>query len=152
MAALGALRAGVLYDGSEPSGRAVDEAVLLLGQHEGAHIIVLTVCEQPPTDPPFGFLPDEAATLLVTREAAARQLQEMLGARLRATPLMKAASWSLVIEVGEVRSVLVDWVRRERLRLLFVGTRGLSGVQSFFLGSTSQHALQHAPCSVVVVK
>lgn len=36
--------------------------------------------------------------------------------------------------------------------IITVGCRGLSGIQSLFMGSVSERIVRHAPCSVIVVK
>ena len=36
--------------------------------------------------------------------------------------------------------------------LLIIGSRGLSGIKSFFLGSVGSHVAQNVKCTVVLVK
>jgi len=95
------LRVGVLYDGSESSSRAVDEALVMLRPHSAAHLVVLTVVEKPSEEPPFGFLPEEAVELVVKRTAVAQALHAALRPRLIAAQL--SCQFDLEIEKGEAR-------------------------------------------------
>jgi nucleotide-binding universal stress UspA family protein len=46
---------------------------------------------------------------------------------------------------------IVDAAERDGSDLIVMGTRGLSGVRSLLLGSTSHHVAQHALCPVLIV-
>lgn len=169
-------RAGVLFDGSPSSLRAVQEAVEVLGV--GWELRVLTVLEAPNEEPPFGCAPPPpphlalalalapacfrrvtllSSSLVLPSEipgivAARRQQAEEQQASLRALLSGWGQPSQLEVLVGDVRSLLVEWVAREGIRLLFLGTRSLNPLQAWLLGSTSLHALQHVPCPVCVVK
>lgn len=56
----------------------------------------------------------------------------------------------VVIEHGAPATMILKHVRRGDLVAL--GNRGLSGLDRFLLGSVSTRVVQHAPCSVLVVK
>jgi len=47
---------------------------------------------------------------------------------------------------------ILEALDRHRVDLAVMGTRGLSGVQRFLLGSTSEQVLTHGLCSVLVVR
>lgn len=59
---------------------------------------------------------------------------------------------------GEVRRAvgvvddIVDAIERFEADLVVMGHRGLSRIERFFLGSTSENVLRHAPCSVWIVR
>ena len=52
---------------------------------------------------------------------------------------------------GDPKAVLVQVCRESEIDCLFVGARGLTGVERFLLGSVSTSVAMHAPCSVEVV-
>ena len=53
---------------------------------------------------------------------------------------------------GDPRRVLVDTAREEHADLLVVGSHGRSAVARLLLGSVASHVVNHAPCSVLVVR
>jgi len=83
------------------------------------------------------------------------------------------------IEKGDPRSLLLGFVEKYKIEVLFLGSRGLSGAVGcaslplpyispiflqilmvccyvsflrFLVGSTSQYAMHNCPCSVFIVK
>ena len=40
----------------------------------------------------------------------------------------------------------------EKADLIVLGSRGLSGIKAFLLGSVSDRVAHHAPCSVLIVR
>lgn len=54
--------------------------------------------------------------------------------------------------MGRPERALVSVAERDRIDLMVVGHRGISGVQRVLLGSVSEHVAHHAPCSVLVVR
>ena len=55
------------------------------------------------------------------------------------------------IERGAVAGTIMKYAERGA-SLLSIGSRGLDALDRFMLGSVSNHAIHHAPCSVLVVK
>ena len=53
---------------------------------------------------------------------------------------------------GSAKQVIVDEAKAWGADLIVLGSRGLGAVDRFFLGSVSQAVVQHAPCSVEVVR
>lgn len=57
----------------------------------------------------------------------------------------------VTVERGAVAGTLMRYAQRGAM-LLSIGSRGLDALDRFMLGSVSNHAIHHAPCSVLVVK
>lgn len=53
---------------------------------------------------------------------------------------------------GHAASSIVKFAKEHHVDLIVIGSRGLSGVERFFLGSVSFHVIQKAPCDVLVIK
>ncbi len=59
---------------------------------------------------------------------------------------------STEVKSGDPRQVLLHEAQSWGADCIFVGTRGLSGVERFFLGSVSLSLAMYAPCSVEVIR
>ena len=57
-----------------------------------------------------------------------------------------------LIEALSVVGALVDFASDEKVDLLVVGTRGMTGFKKLVLGSVSSRLVSHAPCPVLVVR
>ncbi|UVT16183.1 MAG: universal stress protein [Nitrospira sp.] len=58
---------------------------------------------------------------------------------------------TVTVDRGGVAETILKHARRS-VGLLSIGSRGLDALDRFMLGSISNHAIHHAPCSVLVVK
>ncbi len=56
------------------------------------------------------------------------------------------------VREDEPASGLIEAAQTWHADLLVVGSQGLTGIDRFLLGSVSEKAMRHAPCSVLVVK
>jgi nucleotide-binding universal stress UspA family protein len=61
------------------------------------------------------------------------------------------ANGTVVVDRGGVAATIMKHAKRG-VNLLSIGSRGLDALDRFMLGSVSNHAIHHAPCSVLVVK
>lgn len=59
---------------------------------------------------------------------------------------------ALHILYGEPGSTLLDFIKEHEFDCVILGSRGLSRLQTFLLGSVSHKVAKEAPCSVLVVK
>jgi nucleotide-binding universal stress UspA family protein len=57
-----------------------------------------------------------------------------------------------VVLKGDPRSAIVKEAKAWGADCIFLGSRGLAGVERFLLGSVSSWAAAHAPCTVEVVR
>jgi nucleotide-binding universal stress UspA family protein len=60
-------------------------------------------------------------------------------------------SGTVTTDQGSVAATIMKHAQRG-VGLLSIGSRGLDALDRFMLGSISNHAIHHAPCSVLVVK
>ena len=56
------------------------------------------------------------------------------------------------VREGQPAEVIIDVANQEQADLIVVGSRGLTGIQRYLMGSVSSKVSEHAPCSVMVVR
>ncbi len=149
----------IAYDGSPPARAAVDAAGALFAPRRA---IVLTVWE--PGMAEYMFVPDPAgmgSTMLPYDPAVARNIERANEDRARdiaedgATLADTAGldSEALAVEdVTEAADAIVAQAEEHRAAAIVIGSRGLSGLKSKLLGSTSRDVLHSATRPVVVVR
>lgn len=142
----------ICYDGSADAQSAIDHAARLL---PGVPATVLTVWEtfidvmtRSPTVGWVGASGDGAEFDRAAREAAearAREGAERAGAAgLAATPAIRSRRTSIAAAV----LAAADEIDADAV---LIGSRGLTGVKSLFLGSVSHAVVQHSGRPVIVV-
>ncbi len=57
-----------------------------------------------------------------------------------------------VLLAGDASEEILTYIREQQVDLVVAGSRGLSQVQSWLLGSVSRKLVHYAPCSVLVVR
>jgi nucleotide-binding universal stress UspA family protein len=53
---------------------------------------------------------------------------------------------------GDPAEVIIEIANEQQADLIVVGSRGLTGIKRFLLGSVSNKVSHHAPCSVMIVR
>ena len=53
---------------------------------------------------------------------------------------------------GNPAEIICQIAEEEKFDLIVIGSRGLSGIQAFFLGGVSEKVSQHAVCPVLIVR
>ncbi|WP_240452417.1 universal stress protein [Virgibacillus sp. YIM 98842] len=53
---------------------------------------------------------------------------------------------------GKPAAELIKYADENKVDLIVIGNRGLSGIKKFFMGSVSQKVTNDAPCAVFVMK
>ena len=56
------------------------------------------------------------------------------------------------IEFGPIVPMVLDYERELKISLIVMGTKGASGMQEVFIGSTAEKVVRHALCPVIAVK
>lgn len=97
------------------------------------------------------YHPELWKSLTAERRKLLKQTQrflERLGAQLQPCD----GRLAIMVKHGLPPVGIVDTLRKEKAGLVVVGSRGLSGVKRFLLGSVSESVLHSAPCSVLIVR
>ncbi|BCA54921.1 putative Universal stress protein UspA [Nitrospira sp. KM1] len=102
---------------------------------------------------PFLVQPMVAGTEHYIRAEAERLERTAKTTRKSSATLLKSLHLrgGVMIERGPVAATITKHADRG-YGLLSIGSRGLDSIDRFMLGSVSEHAIHHAPCSVLVVK
>jgi nucleotide-binding universal stress UspA family protein len=61
-------------------------------------------------------------------------------------------SGQAIVVPGRAAEAIVTWAESAGAQLVVVGTHGRSGLARMALGSTASAVIDHAPCSVLVVR
>jgi nucleotide-binding universal stress UspA family protein len=143
----------VATDGSKNAQRAVRAAVQVSKQFKAELILLNVVMELvPPVYSPIGV---DVPTIDYT---AYLQRAEADGKKIAADAAQHADSEGVKNEVVVLRSVtsvaeaILEEATKEKVNLIVVGTRGLGGFKKLLLGSVSTAIVDHAPCSVLVIR
>jgi nucleotide-binding universal stress UspA family protein len=130
----------VAYDGSEGAKRALGKAAAL-ARHED-QVSIISVAEGVPL---FGY----ASSLPSPEQEEERQSQLVEAATVLSEHHIGS---SLVKRTGDPATAILDVAREEGVDLVIMGTRGVSAVERWLIGSVSSKVLHHAPCSVLVAR
>ena len=144
-------------DGSS-DGNAAIEFVRQLHLPQSSHVTVCHVLEQQDA-----LQTELSARLGVTGssnlkelDAEVRQVREHEGNALLNASVRRLKHRGLPVEKvlahGHPADQMLTLAKRKKTDLLVVGSRGMTGLRRFFLGSVSHKLVQHAPCSVLVVR
>lgn len=133
----------VPYDGSENSRRALDVATDLARLYEAAVSAVAVV-----SLPEFAASMDEVDQV---REQGRKFYAESLR---QAEEAAQEAGVTLKTETvyGHRSEAILEYAKKSRADLIVIGSRGLSPVERYVLGSVSEVVVHHASCSVLVVR
>ena len=136
------------FDGSEPSREALAWA-LDEGSQRGGQLRLVTAWDKPA----LAWYPAVLET--AAGEIAAEDSPEKAAATLQAEALKKAADKGVsatgqVVHNNSPASAILDAARDADL--VVVGSRGHGGFPALHLGSVTSQVIDHAPCTVLVVR
>ncbi|MGB7998967.1 MAG: universal stress protein [Anaerobacillus sp.] len=157
----------VAYDRSEDSEKALHQAIKLAELNQASIHLVHVAKEshkhssQPATRIPYGTgsigneghagvpspVPEEQNGVLIERsegEAMMREVKETLhhmGVTVHSD-----------VRAGDPAKEIVDLAVMTEADLIVIGSRGISGIKKWMLGSVSQKVAQQSPCPVLIVK
>lgn len=136
----------VAYDGSEEANSSVRLA-FALGQACGSTVTIVRVVDQP------GALAVQGLVLVDLEErvsAADRQARRDVAELASQAPRRLAVATHVLH--GPPAATLVEYLRESDADLIVMGTHGLGGLKTRLLGSVSQQVMEHARCSVLLVR
>lgn len=133
------------FDGSALSVKALEKAIKFAQDH-AARLEVIHVCHIPV--PVFGG-PLYAAPFNEEKDyllAAQAMIDE---AKRLTSPLPEV---NVILKQGEPALAILEYAEESGSDLIIMGSRGLSGLREFVLGSVSHHVVQHSKVPVLIVK
>ncbi len=139
----------VPVDGSEGSWRALNAAVEL-GSKFGSELCVVNVI-QPYNNAALLAVPLDHATVSQGNselEKIGDKVLEMAQERLASYP----GEVKFNLEVGHPSERIIAMAKKNEVDTIVIGSRGLSGIAEFFLGSVSSKVSQYATVPVLIVK
>ena len=149
-------------DGSEPADQAVRQATDMASR-EGARLHLVTAYHDPQilrqrttiwTNDPKGVI-DSGRTGgggAHTETVDLREVAESLLKRAARDALSKGVEVETHAREGQPAEVIIDVANQEHADLIVVGSRGLTGIKRYLLGSVSSKVSEHAPCNVMIVR
>ena len=139
-------------DGTKQSHSAVEMLrTLAIGAGDQVHVVnVIDLAVPSVIDIYGGYLPDTSEIEKAARTNAGRILDETASAI--SGFLQHDAAISTDVLFGSPESRIVETAESMRADLIIVGSHGYSRWERLLLGSVSSSVVQHAPCSVLVVR
>jgi universal stress protein A len=133
-------------DFSESSRKAMHYAISFARQFN-AEVLLLHVIEAALPPPPQTVAFDSIALNASLREEAARHLS-----RWRKEIVSQASVKAVVRDGPNAYHEIVSAASENNVDLIILGTHGRTGVAHWFIGSTAERVVRHAPCPVLVVR
>jgi len=129
---------------------------LTLMNQEKDHLYLIAVAEQPT------FMPVSAMGTMIApniqlgvqaEQEAEHKTRALLGKYAENCRVAGVKNYHTVLGRGShVGEVICKAVEKKKIDYLIVGRRGMSKIKRLFIGSTSKYCLEHASCSVIVMK
>ncbi len=139
----------VPVDGSETSWRAMDEAKKLAVKFVG-EIVVINVI-QPYNNAALLAVPLDQATINQGNSELTKIGDKVLETAKERMADFKGKS-DFVLEVGHPSERILAVAKDKGCDTIVIGSRGLSGIAEFFLGSVSSKVAQYSELPVLIVK
>jgi nucleotide-binding universal stress UspA family protein len=133
----------VAHDGSKASEKAVKQAFELARKFNAGLIVISVIPELYLTE----LVEMDRLRILDALTTDARKTLERIKSRATGVRAVKT-----LIKYGNPASEILDAITREKVDLVVTGSHGRHGAQKFLLGSVSSKVVDHAACSVLVVK
>ncbi|MGI9416015.1 MAG: universal stress protein [Hyphomicrobiales bacterium] len=119
---------------------------------EGAPLIVLHVVHDPAASPGFYRKPDENWLRPMVDVAEDMMAEFLKSAKAEHPDLPALASARADLVSGLPAGRIVETAQDESARLVVVGSRGRTGLETILLGSVAERVAQTCPVPVVIVK
>lgn len=138
-------------DGSEGSDRAIAHCLRMLENENPEKVVLFHVCSYPQQLEPYSG--KVRAYMNKVKEDLGEHGEELLAeAKNKISEKHPLVNVETKMVWGEPKYEIVDEAAEGKYNLLIMGSRGLSGIKSLFLGSVSNHVAQHVKCTVILVK
>ncbi|MHA1992719.1 MAG: universal stress protein [Candidatus Hodarchaeales archaeon] len=125
-----------------------------LAEYIKAKLIVLHVIHDPAEAPGFYAPKGKKKKYLFTMEDAANEMMDEFLMKMREeypklTPIKKATP---LLVVGTPVTRILEIAKKKKVKMIFVGSHGRTGLSKLLVGSKAERVVQLSPIPVVVVK
>lgn len=129
----------VACDGSEHSRKALEKAINMAGEDD--EIVVLYVIPQTVIEEFKGVIPE------VTMAAA----QEVVNQALE-TIKSRGKKGMALVRQGNIAEEIIHFAKELECSLIIIGSKGMSKISTFALGSVAEHVAKDADRAVLIIK
>ena len=140
-------------DGSENADKAL-EVGLDLADRYSAEVIILSVSSSVSKFTPWISFPSVSQSTLnaYLKEIEENQQKMLFSALKKAKETKPKIRTSTKLVDGKPADMIVKTAKEDEFDLIVIGSRGLSGIDEFLLGSVSDRVADKATCPVLIVK
>ena len=132
-------------DGSEPAERALDEAIAI-ALRDGAALHIVTAFPDP------AIIREQFTSSAKTEPVHLAEVADRVLTRAARRAEEKGVKAETHARESDPAAAIIEVADAQKADLIVVGSRGLSGIQRFLLGSVSTKVSAHAHCSVMIVR
>ena len=104
----------------------------------------------------FGSMQVTTPEQAMEMDSALREKEEKDGKAILDTVVNSLQSLGLpassVLKRGDAATEIIDYVKEQKIDLIVTGSRGLSQIRSWLMGSVSRKLVHYSGCSVLVVR
>lgn len=137
----------VPVDGSASAWKALDYASEIARKFNG-ELVVVHIVQMPPTISLISVPFDTAMSAGDAFDEFAEKLTKDIEGKL----VHQNVKYSIKMEVGHPSQKILEVADLEACDTIILGSRGLSGVKEFFLGSVSAKVSEYAKIPVMIIK
>lgn len=143
----------VCADGSEHSKKALAQAASIADSQSIDEVAVIHVYEGGQSAAPLFVISEKQENLMkLVAEELTEERDKIISEALKIFENVDVKTRAIIKE-GHPSHTIVSIAEKDGFNMIFIGSRGLSGLEKVFLGSVSNAVVQEARnCSVVVVK
>jgi nucleotide-binding universal stress UspA family protein len=144
----------VAVDGSKPSIDASDQAIDIAKRYD-AELIVLYVISP---DTRYNYLEDVITprlpramkeVMMIAMQKGAKHVDRVKQKALEKNVKVKT---DVVIGISSVVKEIIEYAEKNKVDMIVMGSRGLSGIKKMLLGSVASGVLIYSHCPVLVTK
>jgi nucleotide-binding universal stress UspA family protein len=144
----------VAVDGSEESMLAAD-CTIDMAKKNNAELIILNVIHSQkylylPAYAWRPVIPSTTNSIIKNQEEEAQRWLAIVREKANNNKIMLRTEF--IIDPMSIVGAIVDYVERENIDLLVIGSRGLTGFKKLLIGSVASGVVTYAHCPVMVVK
>jgi nucleotide-binding universal stress UspA family protein len=132
-------------DGSQPAERALEEA-LAIAARDDADLHIVTAFPDP------ALIRERITSGATAATVNLSQVADSVLSRATERANAKGVRAQTHASESEPAEAILQLASEVNADLIVVGSRGLSGIQRFLLGSVSAKVSEHASCSVMIVR